>query len=327
MITASDIRSRYVWLEPHLQPLEKNVLDTIAPYCRDNHFAFTSRIKALESLSEKIESGRYANWSEIDDVVAFAVVVPSLADEDHVLDFLERRFRRIHVRRRGSQRKPPDVFRFDSTRFIGRLHPPPATSVLTPTFTTSFEIQVRTAFDHAWIVTTHALAYKTPVIDWRQQRLAAELKATAEKMDLLILAFQEASLKVPESPWPIIDAKKKIQAFFSNLAETGDLPNELLPRDWSRFVDNVYELGHRWKRGSPGDVADSVIRAVHNEISHLGKAGLPRSLSLWQVVLASLSRGGPSEAISDYWPLVTPELESLYPEVKDLQPRFDLSVA
>ena len=68
----------------------------------------------------------------------------------------------------------------------------------------SFEVQIRTAFDPAWVVTTHALSYKSSVVDWKQQRLAAELKATAEKMDLLILAFQEASLKIEESRWPAI---------------------------------------------------------------------------------------------------------------------------
>jgi hypothetical protein len=76
------------------------------------------------------------------------------------------------------------------------------------------------AIDHAWIVTTDALSYKAPLIDWKQQRLAAELKATTEKMDLLIAAFHETSVRVQESPWPEIDAKKAIHNFFLAAADS-----------------------------------------------------------------------------------------------------------
>lgn len=110
----------------------------------------------------------------------------------------------------------------------------------------SFEVQIRTAFDPAWVVTTHALSYKSSVVDWKQQRLAAELKATAEKMDLLILAFQEASLKIEESRWPAIQAKKDIHSYFASAVETQKFPKELAPKDWSRFAENVYELGRHF---------------------------------------------------------------------------------
>jgi len=253
-------------------------------------------------------------------------VVPTLLEEEQVIRFLGVTFRTIALKRRGSALKPPDVFRFDSTRFIERLQIPPGEVGERPIDLISFEVQVRTAFDHAWVVTTHALTYKTPVIDWKQQRLSAELNATAEKMDLLILAFNEASARVEESPWPTIGAKKVLQSFFAKAASAKKLPQELVPKDWSRFTDNVYDLGRRCdKRLKPDEVAKPITDAVDAELSNLGPAKIPLSLSLWQFTLAALAQKGAFKGpIADYWPLITPQLEDLYPLVKTLTLRFDL---
>jgi len=325
MITPAEINARYVDVEPYLRPLQRYLDSTLSPYCDDQGFAVVSRVKTLESVAEKIESGRYSNWMEIDDLVAFAIVIPTLAEENSVIEFLRKHFRTVAVKHRGGSQKAPEVFRFDSTRFMGRLQPPPESEGERPIDRIPFEVQVRTAFDHAWNVTTHALAYKSAVIDWKQQRLAAELKATAEKMDLLIMAFQEASLKIPESPWPIIQAKKEIHQFYAEAAEQGLIPRELLPKDWTRFTDNVFDLGMRChQRLAPEEIASTVAHAVRAELAALGVEKIPRSLSLWQITLASMSKAGLLKApLRRHWPLITPELESLYPGLKDFKPRFD----
>jgi len=310
---------------PYLESLHRNIRDTLTNYCEQKGFALVHRLKTLESLSEKIESGRYSSWSELDDLIAFAIVIPTLLDEDTVITFLQDNFRTLGLRRRGTTQKPPDVFRFDSTRFIGRLRPLPGEDSSGRVDTISFEVQIRSAFDHAWIVTTHALTYKTGVIDWKHQRLAAELKATAEKMDLLILAFQDASVRVPESPWPIIEAKKKIFHFFESAVRGKQFPEVLVPKDWSRFVDNVYDLGRRAvNRPSPDQIATLIIDSVGAELSVLGPERVPLSLSLWQFTLASVFNAGLLRIpFENYWPLITPQLETLYPRLRDLRPRFD----
>lgn len=326
MITPSEINSKFRELEPYLAPLQTRVREVLVPYCEKRSFALLSRIKTLESVCEKIETGRFAGWSAIDDLVAFAIVIPTLIDEEGVVNWLMERFETIDIKRRGSTMKSPDVFRFDSTRFVARLPASPERASPRPMDKISFEVQVRTAFDHAWVVTTHALTYKTPVVDWKQQRLAAELKATAEKMDLLILAFHEASVKIQESPWPTIQAKKKIHNFFLSAIEAKQVPPELIPNDWSRFTDNVYELGRRWdKKLKPDEVATTVISAIESELSNLGPTRVPMSMSLCQLSFASLLKhGAPRSPTAGHWPLITSQMESLYPSAKDVQPRFDL---
>jgi ppGpp synthetase/RelA/SpoT-type nucleotidyltranferase len=325
VITPAEINSRYTLVKPYLDSLQQNVRETLSPYSEQNSFALIYRTKTLQSLSEKIESGRYASWGEIDDLVAFAIVIPTLAEEDSVVAFLQDKFRCVDLKRRGTTQKAPDVFRFDSTRFVGRLPTPPGATIERAIDRINFEVQVRSAFDHAWIVTTHALAYKSTVIDWRQQRLAAELKATAEKMDLLILAFQDASTQVRESPWPTIQAKKDISQFFTSTVDQERFPRELIPKDWSRFVDNVYDLGRRCGgRLSPEQIAMAIIDSVRTEFSVLGPERIPLSLSLWQITFASVFKSGILKPpFIKYWPLITPQLETLYPILKEIHPRFD----
>ncbi len=325
MITPAEINSKYSLVKPYLDSLQHNLRETLSPYCEQRSFALIYRTKTLQSLCEKIESGRYASWGEIDDLIAFAIIIPTLAEEDSVVEFLQEKLRCVDLKLRGATQKAPDVFRFDSTRFVGRLLPPPGATTERPIDRISFEVQIRSAFDHAWIVTTHALAYKSPVIDWKQQRLAAELKATAEKMDLLILAFQDASTRVKESPWPAIQAKKDISKYFLSTVDQEPFPRELIPKDWSRFVDNVYDLGRRCgSRPTPEQIATTIIDSVKTELSVLGPEKIPLSLSLWQITFASVFKSGALKPpFGKYWPLITPQMETLYPTLKDIHSRFD----
>ena len=92
MITPREIKSRYVGLEPYLQQLRKLVRGILQPYCDENKFALVSRIKELDSLAEKIESGRYSSWSEINDLVGFSIIIPTLMEEKAVLGILRSTF-------------------------------------------------------------------------------------------------------------------------------------------------------------------------------------------------------------------------------------------
>ena len=181
MIPAS-VLQKHKYMRPYLDTLEQHVRDVVAGYCDRKGYAYAGRAKSSESLAEKIETGRFAKWSDLDDLFACTIVIPALTDEPEVLEFLKGAFMEARLRRRGSTRKDPAVFRFDTTRFIGRLRPSDIdrNPVLTAT---SFEVQVRTAFEHAWSVTTHALTYKADQVDWRHQRLAAQLRSAIEQLD------------------------------------------------------------------------------------------------------------------------------------------------
>lgn len=325
MITPARILNKYRSVEPYLNTVREKARDSLLVLCENNGFALVGRVKSLDSVSEKVESGRFQSWDGIDDLVAFTVVVPKLADEALVLAYLRKTFQEVTVRPRGSTRKAPDVFRFDSTRFIARLAPPGVVGPYAPLSQVSFEIQIKSAFEHAWAVTTHALTYKTPQISWSKLRLAAQLKAAVEQLDTLVAAFDDAARYIDESSWPEIQVKSELQKFFSAKVQSGQIPQELSPKDWSRFVDNVYSAAASGRANiQPREIGKLVCRDFDAELKALGPAGAPMSISLWQLVFASLVKGGTVVAMAPkYWPLITPELEELYPSVRAVSPRFD----
>jgi ppGpp synthetase/RelA/SpoT-type nucleotidyltranferase len=328
VITSAQTKSKYVSLEGYLEFVRARVRDTLLGYCDGRNYAFVSRIKSLQSLSEKIESGRYGKWSEIEDLLACAVVIPTLFDEDSVLSFLASAFEQVDLKKRGSARKAPDTFRFDLTRFIGRLRRPEGFVGDEPVFQVTFEIQIRSAFEHAWSVTTHALTYKGEAVSWNRLRLTAQLKAAAEQLDMLIIGFEEAAKKIPPSLWPEVQAKTEITDFFKQQFDGNKLPVELSPKDWSRFGDNVFAMvrSSPWSKGKrPKDIADAIAKQMEVEINSLGRDRIPMSISLLQFVFGALCKAGIVTAPLDrFCPLITLELEALYP-VNAFEFRFDFT--
>jgi ppGpp synthetase/RelA/SpoT-type nucleotidyltranferase len=328
MITSSQTKSKYTGIESYLEFVRMRVRETLLAYCDSKHYAFVSRIKTLSSLSEKIESGRYTKWSDIEDLIACAVVTPTLLEEEGVLSFLGTAFEEVVVKKRGGSQKPPDAFRFDSTRFVGRLRRPETVSVTEPVYQILFEVQIRSAFEHAWSVTTHELTYKGQEVSWNRLRLAAQLKGAAEQLDLLIIGFEDASNKISPSSWPEVQAKTDIANFFKEEFNTSKLPIELSPKDWSRFADNAFAMlrSCSWSKGKrPKEIADVICTALATEISSLGRDQIPLSISLLQFVFGTLCKAGVITAPLDrYCPLITPELEVLYP-VRAFEFRFDFS--
>lgn len=328
MITPGGIREKYASLEPYLTPLRSVIRETLQPFVDGKGYALVSRIKSIESLAEKLESGRYKRWDQIDDLVAFTIVVQTLSEEATAVEFLSSVFKKIDLRARGMTRKAPDVFRFDGTRFLARLRPS-GNLGRKQIEAITFEIQIRSAFEHAWAVTTHALSYKTPVVTWERLRLASQLKAAVEQLDIMILGFEEAALKIEASEWPVVDAQRKIADTFSAIIAARKLPAVMAPKDWSRFSQNVFELvrASSWAhRRNPMEMAEAAIRAVEGELAALGKTEAPLSVSLWQFTFASLCKAKIVEPpLDDRWPIITPELENFYPMVKQFNPRFDFA--
>ena len=298
-------------LEDHVSRI---VNDKILTFCGEQGFAYVGRNKDLASLAEKIETGRFRAWSELDDLFACTIVMPTLADQDDVLSFLKSEFHEVACRLRAATSKDPEVFRFDSTRFIGTLKEGASNF--------KFEVQVRTAFEHAWSVTTHALAYKGDGVSWRHKRLASQLRAAIEQLDQLVLGFQVWTDMVTEQRWPEVQQKKKIGEFFSRHVADGKIPAELVPKSWTRFSENLWGLishaGNNPRRVDE-DLLSIVLQALDEEITGLGISGIPRSTSLYQFCLGVIATKTHVSKIDKYTALITPELASLYPKVNDLR--------
>ena len=174
MIIAKEIKLKFDYHQPYIEKLGTLVNQTLLPYCEANNFAYTYRYKTLESLSEKIETGRYNSWENIDDLFAVSIIIPSHKNEKEIIIFLSNVYKKVSLKAKGSTLKPPDVFRFDSTRFICRLKSleDDEDNLINKI---NFEVQIRTAFEHAWSIATHPYAYKTDKVDWKILRLEGNI--------------------------------------------------------------------------------------------------------------------------------------------------------
>jgi len=217
MVAPSKIITKFENLKPYLGELGKRVNDTLRRYCDENEFAFISRYKTLESVIEKLETGRYKTWSEIDDLYACTIIIPTQEFEGGAIAFCKNAFEALEIRGKEKALKPPESFRFDVRRIICRLKPPFPEAASDPLYRILFEVQIRTALEHAWCVATHDLVYKTNVIDWKKIRLAAEIKASLEQFDTVFMAFDDISEKIIEHKWPEIKVYTRIISFFNDL--------------------------------------------------------------------------------------------------------------
>ena len=149
MIVPAAVRHKHDTVLPYINQASIRVKDIVLTYCERQGFAYVGRLKETESLAEKIETGRFKTWSSLDDLFACCVVIPTPGDEDDVLAHLRASFVEVTCRSRATSAKDPSVFRFDATRFVGRLKPDSVPAASDDLLSVNFEIQVRTAFEHA----------------------------------------------------------------------------------------------------------------------------------------------------------------------------------
>jgi len=328
MIVPPPLQQRFINISAYLEYIENAVVTTLSNFCIKSEFAYVYRLKTLDSLAEKIETGRFERWSDIDDLFAFTVIIPNLSYEKDVIEFLNTAFCEVDIKRRGTALKSPAEFRFDSTRFIGKLKQKEGDEN-NPIFNIKFEVQIRTAFEHAWIVTTHPLTYKSKELDWKRYRLTAQLKAIVEQMDMLVMGFDQASEFISESAWPEVKAKQTIIKQIKNAFLDGHLLEELEPRDWTRFSDSIYSMmtatdkAQKMAAVKRYKYIEAGLKIIIEELDKLDPSQIPISISLAQLIFGILSnRGFLEPPLSGYNPVITDELLTFYPSVNNFKNFF-----
>ena len=316
MIYPSILDRKYQEYKPFVEEVAKRVKSTLINFCESKGYAFTSRIKSVESLAEKIETGRFKKWSDLDDLFACTVIVPTLSHEKEVIDFCKNTFERKRMLKRGQNKKAPDTFKFDTTRIYAQLK-----KSYNENYGSSlsihdiiFEIQIKSAFEHAWSVSTHDLVYKSPDIDWRRLRLSAQIKATVEQLDTLILAFEQTAQIIGKNDYSEIKIKRRFVGEINKLFKTRNLPDELQPKDMTRFCDNLYRLfdTRHDKEMKKIDVLEQIVIKIKE--TPINK--IPRSISLFQYFFAILiEKSIINLPIQNYYCHITEELKTLYPNI------------
>jgi hypothetical protein len=175
-----------------------------------------------------------------------------------------------------------------------------------------FEVQVLTAFEYAWSQVNHFLVYKADEVDWKRERLSAQLKAAVEQIEIIIASFDATSSVVPESPWPANDSMKLIASKFKQWMATGKISETLEPESWKRFAENVYGIVKQINREAPDQAAHDLVSSVEIELDSVNAISHPTSGTLFQYVLAVVARGGKLDKLKRSYIVQSSELRDVH---------------
>ena len=220
----------------NLQSLVTNWIDNV----KEGKWHYESRLKQLESFALKYETGRFTPVSIFDDFFAGMIVVPSHNEIAVVEKLLCSKFAL-------KQKKPsdssfatysPEHFVFDDLRLYLEFDKDNFVSPKAePLDGLVFEIQIKTFLQHAWSLSTHDLVYKSDNISWSKHRVAYQVKAMLENIELSISSAEDLSCN------KIIDKQDKKFKSLSKIVRLIEQKwgDDNLPKDKKRLSENIFE--------------------------------------------------------------------------------------
>lgn len=313
------LEQAYIERQSTFRAVEATAKDILDDFCKRRGFLLVGRAKTIDSLQDKLETGRYADLSGIDDVVAFSVVIDTLGQEADVRAFLRRSFRVLSIKS-GTTLLDERVFDFDSTRVYCRLEDKLRLGASLDQIT--IEVQIRTILQHAWSKITHPQVYKAQIFDARASRLAAELMAQLESIDRSFSRFRTNSRSVKVVNRRDMAASSAVTAMIDQLVRDGVVPSEMRPKNGRRLGENIYDAIHRDMRSQYAAPIETIRVFIEGQ-----RDKFPRSVSLFQLAIVALHDAkalnhGTRTKPRRYY--VTDELISLFPSAANIPNRISI---
>jgi ppGpp synthetase/RelA/SpoT-type nucleotidyltranferase len=330
MIVPTGLIAAYDQLQTPLRVLHTRAKQSLATLADANRFPMFGRIKSIESLLEKVEGGWFSNLSDIDDLVAFTLIVPTRRQAPDVIRHCKDAFDVLRIKEKSDYHRPPETFWFDSTRIAARLRPVPGDPAfeLVPNQDDqhsalgdiTFEVQILTAFEHAWSTATHDFAYKSGRVDWNRLRLAWQLKATVEMLDTSIVSLEFLTEQSLRAKWSQLENSANLANVITHFIDTGMIPSEHHPKDMSRVCDNIARFVESI---SPPLSLNDACKIFSESIVQCKLGPLPLSLTLYQIFLVCICESDVTIHYISRPCHLTKEVMNLFPKTRALQNRFN----
>jgi ppGpp synthetase/RelA/SpoT-type nucleotidyltranferase len=217
----------------------KEFVDTWVESEKKSKWHYESRVKELESFSLKFETGRFDSASIFDDFFGGMIVVPTHSEITKVEDMLREKFSLVNKKPNDKSfaTYSPEHFVFDDLRLYLKFDKDkflsPKVEVLDQLV---FEVQIKTFLQHAWALSTHDLVYKSENISWSKHRVAYQVKAMLENIELSISSAEALSSN------EIINKEDKRFKKLGKIVTLVDSKwdEESLPRDKKRLAENIF---------------------------------------------------------------------------------------
>lgn len=302
-----------------LREVESRAREVLEDFCKRRGFLLIGRRKTLDSLRDKLETGRYQDIDSVDDVIAFSVVIDTLGQETEVKSFIKRNFNVTSIKS-GATLQDERLFDFDCTRICCSLdNKEGSTSKI---FSVQIEVQIRTMLQHAWAKITHPQVYKAELFDARASRLAAEIMAQLESIDRSLSRFRTSSRSVKTVTRKEMTACAEIVDSIDKLVADGTIPSEMRPPNGRRLGENIFRSISVDKRKQ--------YKKHLNQIKDFlvaQKEKFPRSVTLFQLAIVALHEANALEAGSPSRPrryYVTDDLITLFPSAANIPNKIQL---
>jgi ppGpp synthetase/RelA/SpoT-type nucleotidyltranferase len=229
------VRGHFEVLEADYNEL-KPVVDELIRGCIPERWLYFSRVKSIESFYVKMQQGRRGSLYE--DILAGTIVVERAVQIDKAVEYLKESFE-VESRRPvnpAETNKAPESFQFDDLRLYLRLKERQRYGDFSKY---KFEIQIKTYLQHAWIIATHDLVYKSDKADsWAKKRVAYQIKAMLEHVETSIATVEElAKSKIVNLSTLQINERIKI-------AEQIKLWDYDLGQSTGKIVENIQNIIH-----------------------------------------------------------------------------------
>lgn len=314
MKIAKALRDIYQDAQQEANQLKDYVDGILRPFCSSNDWHYVSRVKSDVSFALKIETGRFENPKELEDMFAATVVVPTSAQIKQAVEIIEaNNFSVVNQRPADLEitTKLPETFNFDDLRLYVKYQQSPSLPYRA-FLDHTFEIQIKTFLQHAWSIATHDLVYKSEKLDWTRARVSYQIKAMLEHAETTIASVD----KVAE----ILNNKRYVE--YEVINELIDVykqfwSEDLLPNDLRRLGETTYKLIKKL------DIQVTQVVDALEEAEAKGLAGKVLSLSPYQSLIVALcmkNKENFSSKLKNIKIPITSEMLDVFPGMEALKP-------
>lgn len=193
---------------------------------------YFGRVKTAESFALKIETGRF-DPEQLEDFFACTIVVENYDEIPKAIKAIEQHC--VIIKRRPlydtHTTKDATEFLFDDLRLYVKLKPTkdlPPEAIVNTLSNIIFEIQIKTFLQHAWVIATHDLVYKGDEISWAKQRIAYQIKAMLEHVEISIHEVEKIKdSTILTKKNDKVERLNKIKNFLTKNWKLHELPKDL----------------------------------------------------------------------------------------------------
>lgn len=300
------LASAYAELRPLLVKISEYVRDRLKSelHGHGETVLLESRVKAIQSVHQKLQTGRYASLRDVEDLAGVKVVVLRRREIATVAEIVESSLQLLEEKERVVE---PSVFRYRERHLL--VVPPADYLDRNPDLQgLRVEVQLTSVVQHALDQATHDFDYKGANVDWARLRLVAQLRAVLELVDNMLDGTEESAALMEKAVQFPPELRRQNEIL---VVMTGVFADDALPSDRRRLAETISALIY---------AAGIEVGELHDLLTRNADLLEATSITPLDCVIGVLMRERKDLLLGEYGArlLISDELRSLCVEASDV---------